>query len=90
MFDPPKQRKILLGTVYRPPDGNAQTAINYIDNILVSLEDVMIKANVLVMGDFNIDYTKNTSPEYKHLKEFERNQQLKQYIKTALRITNRV
>ena len=57
---------------------------------MVSLGDVAIRADVIVMGDFNIDYRKNTSPEYKYLKEFERNHQLKQYIKTPTRITNRV
>ena len=37
LLDPPNQRKILIGTVYRPPDGKASLAIDTLNDILSSL-----------------------------------------------------
>ena len=90
LLDPPRQRRLLIGTVYRPPDGKAQNAIHYIDDTLTSFGEIEITSEVIVIGDFNIDYKKTSMPDCKYLKEFERNHQLKQYIKTPTRITNRI
>ena len=90
LFDPPKQRRIIIGTVYRPPSGSAEDAVNCIDNNLTDLENSNPTADILIMGDFNIDYKKTTLPSCKLLKEFERSHQLKQYIKHPTRITNNV
>ena len=90
IFDPPKQRKLLVGTVYRPPDGKPLVAIENLDNTLSSFGDIELTSEIVILGDFNIDYKKTVTPEHKRLKEFERNHQLKQYIKNPTRITNRV
>ena len=90
VLDPPKQRKVLVGTIYRPPDGKATSVIDQLDDKLSSFGDLNITAEIIILGDFNIDYKETKSPEYKYLKEFERNHQLKQYIKNPTRITNRV
>ena len=89
-LDPPRHRRLLIGIIYRPPDGKAQIAIDYIDNTLTSFGEIEITSEIVVIGDFNIDYKKTTMPECKYLKEFERTHQLKQYIKKPTRITNKV
>ena len=90
MFAPPKQRKIIIGVVYRPPSGKTSNAIDGIDNSLTILENRDPTADTVIMGDFNIDYKRSTLPDCKLLKEFERSHQLKQYIKQPTRITNNV
>ena len=90
LLDPPKQRNLLIGIVYCPPDGKPSTAIDQLDGILTSFGEIEITSEIVVLGDFNIDYKKSISTECKYLKEFERNHQLRQYIKTPTRITNRV
>ena len=54
ILDPPKQRKLILGTVYRPPDGKAAVAIDLLDDILTSFGEIEITAETLILGDFNI------------------------------------
>ena len=88
LLDPPNHRKLLIGTVYRPPDGKASS--DHLDNSLLSFGEIELSAEVVIVGDFNIDYKKNSSPECKHLKEFECNHQLKQYIKNPTCITNKL
>ena len=90
MSDPPKQRKMLIGTVDQIPSGKVQSAIDILDNNLAVLESTEPMAECVIMGDSNIDYKKSGSAESKYLKEFERNHQLKQYIKQPTRITNNV
>ena len=43
-----------------------------------------------IIGDYNINYRKTASPEYKALKELERTYQLRQYITYPTRVTNKV
>ena len=77
LLDPPKQSRLLIGIVYRPPDGNSSAAIDHIDNSLFSFGDIEVTSEITILGDFNIDYKKSTSAECKYLKELERNHQLK-------------
>ena len=90
LLDPPNHKRIILGTVYRPPSGNIQEAIDSLDTCLILLGEDYATAEIYIIGDFNVDYKKTTTLEYKILKEFERNHQLKQYIKKPTRITNKV
>ena len=90
LLDSPKQKKILIGIVYRSPDGRAIPTIDYLDNSLLSFDTIAITSEILVIGDFNIDYKKSTLPDCKYLKEFERNRHLKQYIKNPTRITYKI
>ena len=49
-----------------------------------------IDYELTLIGDFNINYRKTSSTEYKALKELERSYQLKQYILNPTRVTNKV
>ena len=90
LLDSPKQKTILIGIVYRPPDGRSIPPIDYLDNSLLSFDTIAITSEILVLADFNIDYKKSTLPDCKYLKEFERNHHLKQYIKNPTRITYKI
>ena len=61
MSDPPKQRKMLIGTVYQIPSGKVQSAIDILDNNLAALESTEPMAECVIMGDSNIDYKKSGS-----------------------------
>ena len=78
-------KTILLANVYRPPHGKLDQAIKTIEKSLVSL----IKNNeeVIILGDFNIDYKNMKSPNYKKIKFFERANALEQLISTTTRNT---
>ena len=55
MLDPPKQRKVLIGTVYPKPSGKVQSAIAILDNNLMALENTEPMAEYVIVGDYNID-----------------------------------
>ena len=44
---------VLIGNIYRPPQGNTQLFIDFLDNILSDLD--LQKIEVILMGDYNID-----------------------------------
>ena len=88
LSDPPKQKKLLIGTVYRPPDVKSMIAIDHLENSLSMFGNIEVVAEIVILGDLNIDYKKDASPECKCLKEFEQNHQLKQYIYQPTLITN--
>ena len=90
IFDPQKQSKIIIGTVYRPPSGSSRDAVDYLDKTLMNLENDNTTSDFVIMGDFNIDYKKGTQPDCKLLKEFERSHQLKQYINKPTSVSNNV
>ena len=75
-----------MGTVYRPPDGKASLAIDTLNDILSSFAEIKVVPEIVILGDFNIDYEKNTITECKYLKEFEWNYHFKQYLKNPTRI----
>ena len=77
---PPKQRKILIAIIYSPPSGSAIAVIDHLDTTLSSFGAAEITSEIVILGDFNIDYKKSSTPDCKYLKEFERGHQLKQYI----------
>ena len=86
----PCRKGLDLGIVYRPPDGNVQLAVDLLDNNIQHLEDMARTRELIILGDFNIDYKKTRSTEYKTLKELERKYQLSQYIRGPTRVTHKI
>ena len=78
-------KTILLANVYRPPSGKINQAIKTIEEGLTSLP----KSNeeVILLGDFNVDYKNAKSLNYKKIKFFERSNSLEQKICTTTRNT---
>lgn len=78
------QRRIVLGTVYRPPNGNVQEFSEYLIEVINAL-DRGKRQDVFLLGDFNINYLDKTSMAMKHLKNFENLTQMKQLINKPTR-----
>ena len=78
-------KTITLANVYRPPTGNLDKAIKIIEKSLRSL--VKPNEEVVILGDFNIDYKNKSSLNYKKNNFFERANALEQKICTTTRNT---
>ena len=73
------QRKIIIGTLYRPPQGNVK---EFVEALTVVVNDIVdgTKADIFILGDFNINYQESNTPDKKNLKNFESLTGLKQLI----------
>ena len=75
----PHTRKLYIITVYRPQDGNFKKFSEPLDNILKLLSDPD-KLDIVVGGDFNIDYSKSCKENTKKLKHLTTKHSLAQNI----------
>ena len=62
----PEKRNLIIGVVYRPPQGNVDTFVNEIQTILSN--SVMENKSVYFMGDFNVNLLE--FDKYAHVNEF--------------------
>ena len=76
-------RTILIGNVYRPPQGNIETFIQVLEDILTSMD--LSKIELFIMGDLNIDILERKNPNTKKLLELIKTFGLRQLIKTPTR-----
>ena len=89
LYERPNHRTEVISVIYRPPSG---TILNFFDEIRKSVDHIQSmkpNAELTILGDINIDYRLRHSPEYKKVKDLEREYQLKQLISTPTRITPR-
>ena len=70
---------ILLGNMYRPPQGNIEHFIEIMDDTLSNLN--LTKVELIIMGDFNIDVSDTKNPATKKLIELSKQYGLRQIIK---------
>ena len=59
-------KNMLIANCYRPPDGNVASFLEYLENSLGLLD--LTKYDLLLMGDFNIDYLDKNSENTRKLK----------------------
>ena len=77
----PNCKKIIIGSVYRPPQGNVKKCCDYTDDCITKLKETQnVNHEVYIMGDFNINYKATTSQDTKTLKWLEQRTSLKQII----------
>ena len=89
-IDKPAHKKLVVGLIYRPPDGDVETFITSLKHSYDTLNlNVRCTPDVVILGDFNIDYSKKRDRFYKKLREFETSSTLKQVIRDFTRITNK-
>ena len=81
----PSTRDTFIGNVYRAPDGSVATAIENIENQIISVAEH--NTPDVIMGDLNIDLCKNNSDTRK-LKSMTNRMALSQLIDKPTRITN--
>ena len=80
-------RNIILGIVYRPPNGNVKMFCDELTNKVNDIIDVE-NADIFVMGDFNINYNIKNNPDGKNILRFQELTNLKQLITENTRINN--
>ena len=79
-------KRILIGNIYRPPDGNINEAIEQISMSMNQITDIG-RYEVLLIGDFNIDYGAKGHPPVGYMKQFAAEHELLQVIKQPTRVT---
>ena len=84
----PHNKPIWIGTCYRPPSGTVKKAVDELYVSFQALEDKPYVAEIVLLGDFNVDYVKTSTSDFKILKDFERKSMLMQLIHSPTRITN--
>ena len=84
----PNTRSILLGNTYRPPDGNVNNAFKIINDALMGVKELH-KFELLVLGDFNVDYKNTNSKSYKLARNFALNHSIPQIIEEPTRYSKK-
>ena len=80
-----RMKTITLANFYRPPAGKVNQAFKTLDKDLTTL--VHVNEEIVLLGDFNIDYKNKKSQNFKKLNFFERANALEQKICTTTRNT---
>ena len=80
-------RPIILGALYRPPNGNLCNALEVVSDKLDILSRLK-NPDIFLLGDFNLNYSDKNSVGYKRLKLLEREFSLSQHISEQTRVTS--
>ena len=81
----PHNKLILIGNIYRPPQGSMERFIQVLENSLLQID--MTKTELYIMGDFNIDMMDSQNIGTKDFKTFFKSFGLRQIIKEPTRCT---
>ena len=84
----PNCKKIIIGNVYRPPQGNVKKFSENLDDLIQEIGQSNQSLEYFILGDFNINYKANNNPETKLLKWFEQKAGFKQIISDITRFSN--
>ena len=85
----PNCKKIIVGNIYRPPQGNVKKFCDTIDDKLEIIKNSQRNNyEIFILGDFNINYKINNNQDTKQLKWLEQKANLKQIIKDITRFSN--
>ena len=80
----PHTRKMILILVYRPPNGNIVHAIEYLNNLVKFIPN-LDTLDLVIGGDFNIDFSRSRKENTIKLKHFSTKHNLTQHIKDPTR-----
>ena len=80
-------KNITLGIVYRPPAGNVNMFCEELTDIVQDITNMMGN-DVIILGDFNVQYNDKSCNNYKDLLQFEQLTNLTQLINVLTRQTN--
>lgn len=80
----PKTKPLFICSVYRPP--NTRVA-NFVEDLDLTLSKLPVNAEIVLLGDFNVDYQTRRSIDGSHLHTFARTNSLEQIITSPTRIT---
>lgn len=80
-------KKQVLIVVYRPPNGNATSAISALTNCMEAFSDKYDNTEYVIMGDMNINYLNKRCCHVRSLKGLEKQYGLSQVIREPTRVT---
>ena len=80
-----KQRNIIVGNMYRPPQGDVEIFIKYVEGCIEEID--LSKKDVYIFGDVNIDALDKNHDSTKKLVEFLSQTGLTNYIRKPTRYT---
>ena len=78
-------KPIVIGSFYRPPQGNVDSFITYLEETLLQIE--LDHNEVFLMGDLNIDFLDKNNVNHKKLLDMIKSLGLRQLIKEPTRVT---
>ena len=87
IIEQPFIKKCILINIYRPPQGNIETFTESLVNNITDLNIKYPNAEIILMGDLNLNIKDKNSPEAKHVKWIEQ-AGLKQYITGTTHYSN--
>ena len=79
----PHCKQMIIGNIYRPPQGNIDRFIETLDGNLANIN--LDRVELFLMGDFNIDVLEKNNPNHKKLIDFFKPLGLRQLIKNPTR-----
>ena len=82
----PHSKQLVIGNIYRPPQGNIEAFIKYLEDILTEIN--LDRIELLLMGDFNIDFLDKNDTSYKKLLDLIKPLGLRQTIREPTRLAN--
>ena len=77
-------RDFIIVNIYRPPQGNIETFIDYFENTISTIDTS--KLDIFIMGDFNINVQNRNCDKARSLKSMMKTLGLKQLISQPTRI----
>ena len=66
----PHQRNMILASVYRPPNGDPETLAIHLTRAVRELYENYRRVDIILLGDFNINYNAKNCPKFDNLKHF--------------------
>ena len=78
-------KNIVICNIYRPPEGDLDKALKYLNTCLKSIN--RSKSDLYILGDLNVDYSDKKAQSCKKLIFFENSNNLAQMIKGTTRVT---
>ena len=89
-LEQPGRKRLYVSVIYRPPDGKIEEFIRILRETIEHLYSLHNnRFELIISGDFNIDYAKNRNPDRRALKELADDLNLTQLISTPTRVTNK-
>ena len=83
----PHCKNVVVGNIYRPPSGNLDKAVKYIDDCVREFD--LNKLEIFIMGDSNMNYKNKTLKEYKKVNFLTQSNGLSQVINNTTRNTDK-
>ena len=88
LIEQPSIKKCILLNIYRPPQGNIDNFTEKILNNITYLNNKYPNAEIIMLGDFNLNVIDKNSDDARHVKWIEQATGLKQYIDGITRYSN--